>query len=96
MAVKSVWSGHRDPSRKRIADRGRTRTSAAGVFDDCLRLQILGTGNVAAPDGPTPIKVEGEEWYCAGIGFVQGMFREDLPEFPVNTNTIGLELTGHQ
>ena len=84
------------PVSKRVAERGRARASAAGRFDDCLRLQIAGAGTVAAPNGPTAIKVEGEEWYCADIGFVQGAFREDLPEFPVNTTVIGLELTGHQ
>ena len=82
------------PVSKRITERRRTRASAAGKFDDCLRLQISGEGTIAAPNGPTAIKVEGEEWYCADIGFVQGVFREDLPDFPVNTTIIGLELTG--
>jgi hypothetical protein len=63
-----------------------------GRFDDFLRLQISGADTVAAPNEPTPIKVEGEEWYCAGVGFVQGMFRDDLPKHPVNTTAIGLEL----
>lgn len=98
----SIWQSNQFgavtgiPVSKRIAERGRARTSAMGKFDDCLRLQISGVGTVAAPNGPTPIKVEGEEWYCAGVGFVQGVFREDIPEFPVNTTTIGLELTGYQ
>lgn len=84
------------PINKRIAERGRARASAAGQFDDCLRLHISGAGTIAAPNGPTAIKVEGEEWYCADIGFVQGVFREELPDFPLNTTLIGLELTGHQ
>jgi hypothetical protein len=84
------------PINKRIAERGRARASAAGQFDDCLRLQISGAGTIAAPNGPTAIKVEGEEWYCADIGFVQGVFREEFPDFPLNTTLIGLELTGHQ
>lgn len=84
------------PINKRIAERGRAHASTVEQFDDCLRLQISGASTVAGPTGPTAIKVEGEEWYCAGIGFVQGVFREDIPEFPVNTTVIGLELTGHQ
>ena len=83
------------PVSKRIAEQGRAVKSAAGQFDDCLRLQISGAGTIAGPNGPTAIKVKGEEWYCAGIGFVQGVFREELPEFPVNTTMIDLELTGY-
>ena len=84
------------PISKRIAERGQAHASAAGQFDDCLRLQISGAGTVVGPNGPTAIEVAGDEWYCAGIGFVQGLFREELPEFPVNKTSIGLELTGHQ
>ena len=80
------------PIDKRIAQRGRAHACAAGRFDDCLRLDISGGGTVTGPNGPTAIKVDGQEWYCAGVGFVQGVFREDLPDFPVNTTVIGLEL----
>jgi hypothetical protein len=98
----SIWQSNQFgavtliPISKRIAEHGRTHTSAGRKFDDCLQLQISGAGTVAGPKGPTAIKLEGEEWYCAGVGFVQGVFREDIPEFPVNTTTIGLELTGYQ
>ena len=84
------------PISKRIAERGRPRATAAGRFDDCLRLQISGSGAVPAPSGPAGIKVEGEEWYCPKIGFIEGMFREELPEFPANTTVINMMMSAHR
>ena len=84
------------PVDKRIVERGKPIDCRSGRFDDCLRVQISGDGTVNAPNGPTAIKVTGDEWYCAGVGFIQGVFREELPDFPANTISIDLELTGHR
>ncbi|MFY9830023.1 MAG: hypothetical protein WAK69_15765 [Rhodoplanes sp.] len=84
------------PINKRIEELHRARTSAAGQFADCLRLQISGRGAIATPNGLTAIKVAGEEWYCADIGFVEGVFREELPDLPANTNVISIRLTDHR
>jgi len=84
------------PINKRIEELHRARTSAAGRFADCLRLQISGRGAIATPNGLTAIKVAGEEWYCADIGFVEGVFREELPDLPANTNVISIKLTDHR
>jgi hypothetical protein len=83
------------PINKRIEELRRARRSAAGQFVDCLRLQISGRGAIAAPNGPTAIKVAGEEWYCADIGFVEGVFREELSDLPANATVISIELTDH-
>jgi hypothetical protein len=83
------------PINKRIEELRRARRSAAGQFVDCLRLQISGRGAIAAPNGLTAIKVAGEEWYCADIGFVEGVFREELPDLPANATVISIELTDH-
>jgi hypothetical protein len=83
------------PINKRIEELHRARTSAAGQFADCLRLQITGRGAAATPNGLTAIKVAGEEWYCADIGFVEGVFREELPDLPANTTVISIKLTDH-
>ena len=84
------------PINKRIEELRWARTSAAGQFVDCLRLQISGRGAIAAPNGLTAIKVAGEEWYCADIGFVEGVFREELPDLPANTTVISIKLTDHR
>jgi hypothetical protein len=81
------------PVTKRIVRYGETIEAPAGRFQDCLRVQLSGTGSVRAPQGPTPIQVSGDEWYCAGAGFVRGTFREELPEFPEQRNFIELNLT---
>jgi hypothetical protein len=83
------------PINKRIEELRRARRSAAGQFVDCLRLQISGRGAIAAPNGLTAIKVAGEEWYCADIGFVEGVFREELSDLPANATVISIELTDH-
>lgn len=84
------------PINKRIEELHRARTSAAGQFADCLRLQISGRGAIATPNGLTAINVAGEEWYCADIGFVEGGFREEIPDLPANTIVISIKLADHR
>lgn len=82
------------PVDKRIVDHGAPLSSGGQRYDDCVRVEIRGEGTINAARGPAALKVTGEEWFCAGVGFVKGEFREELQGFPEYTTVIVFELTG--
>jgi hypothetical protein len=98
----SVWQSNQSgavtlvPTTKTIAARDETVVVPAGRFSGCIKVAIRGAGEIPTAPGPTAIRVTGEEWFAPGVGFVRGIFREDVAGLPQNATRIEVTLVSHR
>jgi hypothetical protein len=64
----------------------------AGRIANCVKVVIGGGGEIPTAPGPVSVRVTGEEWFAPGVGFVKGIFREDVAGFPQNATRIEVTL----